>query len=247
MKSELKNPPVSVAMIAYNEELNIVNVLKEYERDVFRKLPKGSEFILYLDKPTDSTPEVAKKFAKKLKIRVIVGKSNLGYAKAMQAVFAYTKNTIVFYSDSSGKHTAKDFWELYPFIERYDIVSGDRTNRTDPFIRQVITELQRLLVVILFQVPQHDYNAGFKILKRQVVTEVVPTCQYTKQSFSTELLVRAFKKGFTVISRPVSFKARKDEKSGTNLHHLPEIIKLNTRGLFLLKLAVMKDEKVCLS
>jgi glycosyltransferase involved in cell wall biosynthesis len=237
--------PISVVMIAYNEESNIQKVMKEYSQEILKKLPKGSEYLLYLDKPSDKTPQLARKVATKLGIKVIEGKKNLGYAEAMKVVLKKAKNEGVFFSDSSGKHQAQDFWKLLPYIEYYDIVTGDRQQRTDPFIRRVITQLQRLLVVTLFQVPFHDYNTGFKLLKKKVLDSTLTECKFTKQSFSTELLVRSYKKGFSIVSAPVIFRARKDESSGTNFKQLPSIIAANARGLFLLKLELIRKEELC--
>ncbi len=221
-------------MVAYNEESTIDRVVREYCRDVLARLPKGSEFILYLDRPSDMTATISHSLAKKLPIKVIDGKLNLGYAGAMKKVLREAKNDIVFYSDSSGKHSAADFWSLLPYTQKYDIVTGDRRSRSDPPVRQLLTWLQRFLVVVLFHVPFYDYNTGFKIVHRRVLNAVLDECKYTKQSFSTEFMIRAIKKGFSVTNIPVRFTKRIDTHSGTIYKHLPRIVYINTRGMFLL-------------
>lgn len=226
--------PVSIAMVAYNEETTIEYVIKEYYNDVWLKLPRGSEFLLYLDKPTDGTIILSRKLVRDRNIRIIEGKANLGYAGAMKNVLKETKNAIVFYSDTSGKHRASDFWQLFPYIHTHDIVTGDRIHRTDPIVRQALTWLHRLLVVCLFRVPFYDYNTGFKIVRKKVLDTILHECRYTKQSFSTELMIRAIKKGYSAANIPVHFSKRPDMRAGTNYSQLPLIVFLNIRGMFLL-------------
>ena len=222
-------------MLAYNEALTIEKIVSEYYSDILLKLPQGSEFILYLDKPTDATPKIAVKLKKKLpKLSVFLAEKNLGYAKAMRAALAQTKNDLIFYSDASGKHQAKDFWQLLSKIKQADIVTGQRSNRSDPFVRQSVSFCSQLLTVSLFQTPFFDYNAGFKLMRRDIITLIVPQIRYTKQSFSTELIVRSLKKGFRVIAVPVLFRDRKIQGQGTNYKQLPSIVFNNARGLFLL-------------
>ena len=172
--------PVSVVMIAYNEEDTIKKVLLEYYQEIFLKLPKKSEFILYLDNPTDATPQIVKKIAKKIPLKVVQGKQNLKYAKALKKALKLAKNNIIFYSDSSGKHAAKDFWNLYLYCNKYDIVNGLRSNRTDPLIRQLTSFFQKHFISILFSIPAYDFNTGYKILNRNVLEYVIPISNSVK-------------------------------------------------------------------
>lgn len=226
--------PVSLVMVAYNEADHIEQVLREYVQEIYERLPAGSEFIVYLDKPTDATDVLVKKWAEKYRLTVLEGEVNVGYAIAMKRALHRTRNRLVFYSDSSGKHAANDFWQLLPYSEHYDIVSGWRKWRSDPYVRRVISFLQQVLVVVFFGLPLHDYNTGFKILRRRVIEDVLDDCRYTKQSFSTELLIRAFRKGYTIKSVPVVFRARTVAKTGTRYSQLPGIIAHSLHGLFLL-------------
>ena len=212
--------PVSVIMIAYNEEDTIKKVIIEYFQEIFLKLPKRSEFILYLDNPTDSTPQIVKKIAKKLPLRIVKGKHNLKYARALKKALKLANNDIIFYSDSSGKHAAKDFWELYKYCNTYDIVNGLRSNRKDPLIRQLTSFFQKHLISILFSIPAYDFNTGYKIINRNVLEYVIPISNSVKYTISSEFLIRALKKGFSIKEIPVSFVSRKNKLSGTKISSL---------------------------
>ena len=233
----MKGPskPVSIVMVAYTEQNHIERVVREYYNSIFLKLKKGSEFIVYLDKPTDKTPEIVKEMAKEININVIEGEYNMGYAKAMTAALNSTKNDIIFYSDSSGKHRAEDFWNLIAFENQYDIVTGLRISKGNPLVRRIITYMQRVLVSIMFFIPFYDCNTGYKIIHRDIVDNVLKDCKYMKQNFSTELLVRSYKKKYSIKNVPVLFSKRTGKNTGTNYKHLPNIILKSLKGFFLLK------------
>lgn len=241
MYEQLKKP-VSIVMIAYNEAGHIEKVLEECWRDVFQLLPAESEFILYLDKPTDTTPAIVERVAPPRGILVIKGETNLGYRGAMMRALHAAKNDIVFYSDSSGKHRAADFWDLVTYEAKYDIVTGLRRFHNYSPVRRVVTFCQRILVSALFGIPFYDFNTGFKIVHRNIINNVLDECVHTKQSFSTELLVRAYAKGYTIKNVPVLFKDRTGKNTGTNLKMLPGVMMHSLKGLIQLRLELLRDK-----
>lgn len=236
MHTEPFHKPVSMVMIAYTEENHIRQVIEEYYYGIFTKLVPGSEFIVYLDKPTDNTPEIVTSIAQKFHITVIEGQKNLGYAGAMTAALQATKHDIIFYSDSSGKHVASDFWKLLHYEADYDIITGLRCPRYDPIIRRFITFVQRIIVSSVFLIPFYDFNTGYKIIHRNIIDTILNECKYMKQSFSSELLIRAYKKGYTIKNVPVLFRDRTGENTGTNYIMLPRIILRSLKGFVKLRL-----------
>lgn len=234
------NKPVSMATWVYNEENHIEKVIREYYTEIFLKLHPDSEYIIYLDVPTDNTANVVKNLSQQINIKIIEGTENLGYAGAMAAALKATKNDIIFYSDSSGKHQAKDFWNLIKYVDKYDIISGLRKPRTDHAIRRITTFIQRIIVSVLFLVPFHDFNTGYKIIHRKVIDNVLNDCKYMKQTFPSELLLRAYKKGYTIKDVPVVFKNRPGKNTGTNYKMLPQIISKSLKGYILLKKELAK-------
>lgn len=227
--------PVSIVMIAYNEAGHIEQVLSEYCKDVFERLPEGSEFILYLDKPKDATADIAKRIAPGRGITLIDAPINLGYGKAMKKALATAKNQLIFYSDSSGKHRAVDFWKLLAVAEQFDIVTGLRKPRNYSLARRIVTFCQRMLVSVLFFMPLYDCNTGFKLVHKRVLDRVLDECKYTNQSFSSELLIRAHNAGFTIKNVPIVFSDRPGKNTGTNLKMLPRIMSHSFLGLLKLR------------
>jgi glycosyltransferase involved in cell wall biosynthesis len=243
-ESNARNPgygkPVSIVMIAYNEADHIADAISEYSHEILSKLKKGSEFIIYLDKPRDGTDRIVGQFSKELSVRILKGEKHLGYALGMTEALKAAKNDIIFYSDSSGKHRAADFWKLVRYESQYDIISGWRWPRSDPLLRQVISLLQQLIVSCMFFIPIHDFNTGYKIIHREIVQKIVPQCRYMNQSFSSELLIRAYLAGYKIKSVPVVFHARTQKKAGTSLNQLPGIIWKSLKGFILLRIETLR-------
>lgn len=232
--------PVSIVMVAYNESGHIKKVIEQYYKEIYLKLPKGSEYIIYLDVPTDNTPKIVNQLATKIKIKVIMGKNNLGYAGAMTTALKSAKNDIVFYSDSSGKHIAKDFWNLIKFEDKFDIITGKRVSKGNPLIRQILTIGQKFIISLLFFVPMYDFNTGYKIIHQKVLKNVLNDVKYMKQSFSSELLIRAYKKGYTIKNVKVSFLKREGKSPTSNLKALPSIVYRSLKGFVKLKIELLK-------
>ncbi|MBI21965.1 MAG: hypothetical protein CL780_06940 [Chloroflexi bacterium] len=223
--------PVSMVMCVYNEEDHIKHLILDYYRTIYKKLPSTSEFIIYLDGPTDGSSRIVNNLSKLIDIKVIE-KQNSGYAKATTNALLETKNDLIFYSDSSGKHSAKDFWKLIKYCKEYDIITGFRYPRNDPFVRQIISFMQIFLICFLYRLPIHDFNTGFKLINRKIIDNVLLDCKYMKQSFSSELLIRSIKKGYKVKSVPVTFKNRKVKGTGTTYSILPGMIRRSWNGYY---------------
>lgn len=234
------NKPVSIVMIAYTEEGHIKKVVEEYYNEILLNLNSNSELTIYLDKPSDRTAEIVKELSKTINIKIMEGKENLGYAGAMKAVLNTAKNDIVFYSDSSGKHRASDFWKLLEYEGEYDIVTGLRIPIGYSIIRRIVTFLQRAIVSILFLMPFYDFNTGYKIIHKNIIGNILDDHKHTKESFSTELLVRAYQKGYTIKNIRVHFVNREGENTGTNLKILPKIIIHSLIGLIKLRLELIR-------
>ncbi len=192
-------------MIAYNEEELLENAVTKYYNEIYLNSPEGSEFILYLDGCKDNTPKIAKRLAERLELNVIDCKENKGYFYAMKSALSNAKNDFVFYSDCSGKHDPSDFWGLAEKIDSYDIVNGFRSLRTDTSYRKNLSASHRSFISFFFGIPLNDYNTGFKLVRKKVLDEVLESINKLTITFSTELLIRSYKKGFKITSAPVNF------------------------------------------
>ncbi|MBU0761732.1 MAG: glycosyltransferase family 2 protein [Candidatus Altiarchaeota archaeon] len=218
------NHKLSLVMVAYTEVDIIEKVLRHYHDEIFMRAPRGSEFIVYLDGSNDGTAEVVAGLKKEFNLTVIDCKVNKGYFIAAKTALSNARNEIVFFSDSSGKHNPQDFWVLAELIDDFDVVNGLRIGRTDIFYRRLLSFFHRFFVSILFMMPLHDYNSGFKLIRKKVLDDVLPECSTLPVTFSTEFLIRAYAKGYKIADAPVSFSHRNTEERQFTLKKIPSVL-----------------------
>lgn len=127
--------------------------------------------------------------------------------------------------------------EIYEaFFKNYTLKQWGK----DPWIRRIISFVQRGLISALFKMPFYDFNTGYKIINRKVIDNILDQCKYMKQSFSSELMIRAYFTGYKIVNVPVLFKNRSGKNTGTNILNLPKIISKSLKGYLSLKKELKK-------
>jgi len=204
----------------YNEAGIMEKIVRTYYNEVIRKIP-NSEFIIAEDGSTDGTKEILKKLEREFPITVVSSGKRKGYVKAVKDALALPKNNIIFFSDSSGQHEPKDFWDLVKYIDNYDMVIGRKAKRKDPYYRIFISRVYNKMIWVLFGLKLRDIDCGFRLIKKDVRDDVLPETSTLKHAISSEFTIRAFKKGYSIKEVPVHHYRRKigDKKnfSPTNL------------------------------
>jgi dolichol-phosphate mannosyltransferase len=93
-------------------------------------------------------------------------------------------------------------------LKNYDVVSGIKKQRKDPWQRIVMSKVYNAYISVLFLHRFRDIDAGFKIYKRKVLDAVLPECTLFKECISTEILLRTVTKGFKIKEIPVTHLER---------------------------------------
>jgi glycosyltransferase involved in cell wall biosynthesis len=215
---------VSLIMLVYNEAEIIEEVIRDYYNKVASKLD-DMEFIVAEDGSTDGTKEILDNLAKDLPITLHSGNERKGYVRAYRDALSLPQKEVVFFSDSSGKHDPADFWKMYELTDRYDIVSGYKKHRKDPFYRILLTKGFNAIVNLYFGIHLRDIDSGFKIMTLQAVRDVMRDQWIVTDLISFEIVVRLLKKGYTLIEIPVSHSPRKNGPSrGLPAKKIPKVI-----------------------
>src|SRR3989338_1201508 len=203
--------PLSVVLPVYNECGAIEGVVKGIHEEIIRKYP-GSKLIVAEDGSTDGTKEILRKMSRKIRFRLVMSDERKGYLKAVRDALLLAGTDLIFFMDSDGTHDPKDFWKLYGQIGEADVVAGVKDGRKDPLYRILLSRLYNFLLGIVFGLWIKDSNAGFKLLKKDVVKNIVPRIKYLKYGFSSELLIRAKHAGKKIIPVSVMHFPRKEDK-----------------------------------
>lgn len=149
-----------VIIPAYNEALNIVKTIQDFESNA----PKNVDYIIINDCSKDNTLEVLKENS----FYYINGIENLGLFGALQTGFLYAQNKgydIAIQFDGDGQHNAKYIKDLIKVIEEgYDIAIGSRfVTEKKPFtLRMLGSNLISFLIKLTTGKRIKDPTSGFR-------------------------------------------------------------------------------------
>ncbi|MGL1862840.1 MAG: glycosyltransferase family 2 protein [Pseudodesulfovibrio sp.] len=165
----------SVVVPAYNEEQSLSELADRIEA-VFKGLGKGDSFeVLFVDDGSvDGTREVMRELSReRAYVRHIGFRVNQGKSLALMAGFCHTKGEIVFTMDSDLQDNPEDIPTLLAKLdEGYDVVSGLRERRTDGHVRAYGSRLFNWTVSKASGVDLSDFNCGFKVYRRRVLSRI---------------------------------------------------------------------------
>jgi len=162
---------LSIVFPVYNEEGNLVNLHKKL-KDALGELRKEHEIIFVDDGSTDRSFEILSKLHKKDKtVKVIKFRRNFGQTAAILAGFQNSKGKIVVTMDADLQNDPADIKLLLDKMEEgYDVVSGWRYDRKDPFITKRLPSLfSNWFARKLVKLDIHDFGCMLKAYRREAV------------------------------------------------------------------------------
>lgn len=172
--SREKREDISVVVPVFNEEDN-VELLYTRIKQVLDNLGKNYEIIFIDDGSTDRTLNVLRRICQKnSKIKVVVFRRNFGQTAAISAGFDYAKGGIIITLDADLQNDPQDIPQLIEKIEEgYDVVSGWRAERKDPFLsRRLPSYISNWLISLFTGVKLHDYGCTLKAYRKEVAKDI---------------------------------------------------------------------------
>jgi len=162
---------ISVVIPLFNEEKNI-DLLYDKLKVALDKINRRYQIIMVDDGSTDKTLSVLKEIHQRDKtLRVISFRRNFGQAAALSAGFDWAKGDIVIAMDGDLQNHPEDIPLLLRKIEEgYDVVSGWRVERKDPFLtRRLPSSVANFIISWVSKVKLHDYGCTLKAYRKEVV------------------------------------------------------------------------------
>jgi len=216
--------PVSLIFLAHNEAGTIEEEINTFYEKIISKIP-GSEFIVAEDGSTDGTSEIIDRLSDKLGIIHLTSPERKGYIKAMADAVCKAHNNLIFISDTGLKHDAEDFWKLYTYREKYDLIVGRKTKRNDVFYRRFLTYIYNLFLRLYFKIPSlHDSDSGFRLFNKKVADKVFENKFIFTDLVGSEIVLRAINEGLEYGEVPVSYSGHKGRSRGLPLKRIPGVI-----------------------
>ena len=169
-----EKPNLTVILPVYNEAGNI-EPLFEALRSVLDDYGKTCEIIFCDDGSTDGSREILKKLAEtNSSIKPILLRRNFGQTAAIAAGVDHAQGDIIILMDADQQNDPLDIPKLLEKIdEGYDIVSGWRKNRQDPYITSVLpSKLANWIISKITGVKLHDQGCTLKAYRKEILNHV---------------------------------------------------------------------------
>ncbi len=167
------SPQISIVVPLFNEE-EALGLLHERLTGVLAGMGKSYEIVYVDDGSTDSSPKILRGIhGSDNRVKVVRFRRNFGKSAALSCGFEEASGDVIFSIDAD---LQDDPAEIPNFLskldEGYDLVSGWKARRHDPWLKVASSRFFNWVVRITSGVKLHDFNCGFKAYRREVVREV---------------------------------------------------------------------------
>jgi len=164
---------LTVVIPLYNEEGSIPEL---YERltEALLKLKTEYEIIFVDDGSSDSSFSKLREIHERDNaVTVITLRRNVGKAWALSVGFNAASGDIVFTMDADLQDEPSEIpLFLKKLDEGYDLVSGWKKKRNDPFTKVIPSKIFNRVISLVTGIALHDFNCGFKAYKREVIDSI---------------------------------------------------------------------------
>jgi glycosyltransferase involved in cell wall biosynthesis len=161
---------LSVVVPVYNEERS-VELLYDEIAAALDPLDHEWEAVFVDDGSSDgSFAALTRLHSRAPNVRVVRLRRNFGKAAALAAGFAQASGEVIATLDADGQDDPAELPRLLAKLdEGYDLVSGWKVRRRDPWQRRLVSRVFNAVTGWISGVRLHDMNCGFKAYRAEVV------------------------------------------------------------------------------
>ena len=161
---------ISVVVPVYDEELTLALLYEELEA-ALEPLERPWEAVFVDDGSADgSFAALTRLHAVHGNVRVVRLRRNFGKAAALAAGFAQARGDVVVTIDADLQDVAAEIPRLLAKLdEGFDLVSGWKARRRDPWLRRALSKLFNVATSRISGLRLHDLNCGLKAYRADVL------------------------------------------------------------------------------
>jgi glycosyltransferase involved in cell wall biosynthesis len=200
---------LSVVVPLLNEEATLEQLYRELEAAL---VPTGFdwEVVFVDDGSTDgSYRELVRLHAAHLNVRVVRLRRNFGKAAALAAGIEVAAGEVVVTMDADLQDDPAEIPNLLAKLDDgFDVVSGWKCDRHDPFVRRFVSRIYNTATRLATGVKLHDMNCGLKVYRAEVFQHVR---LYGERHRFVPVLAHHL--GFSVAELPVNHRPRTNGQS----------------------------------
>jgi glycosyltransferase involved in cell wall biosynthesis len=165
---------LSILIPVFNEEGNL-SLLYEKLVAALKKVGRPYEVIFVDDGSSDGTLEILLDLRERNpNLKIISFSRNFGQTAALSAGIDFSKGDIIIPMDGDLQNDPEDILTLLQKVEEgYDVVSGWRKDRKDPFLtRRLPSMIANKLISWIGGVHLHDYGCTLKAYRRDILKNI---------------------------------------------------------------------------
>ncbi len=165
---------ISIVVPCYNEEESLPELM-EWIHKVMTYNKLSYEVIMVDDGSRDKSWQIVTDLKTKYPtLKGIKFQRNYGKSAALHIGFQETKGNVVITMDADLQDSPEEAPELHRMIMKdgYDLVSGWKKKRHDPFSKRFPSKIYNRLVRMFTGIKLHDFNCGLKAYHRDVVKSI---------------------------------------------------------------------------
>jgi len=165
---------ISLVIPLLNEEESLPELF-QWINNIMNENALSWEAIFIDDGSTDSSWKIISEFcAIHDNVIGVKFKRNYGKSAALNEGFKLASGDVVITMDADMQDSPDEIPELYRMImeDDYDIVSGWKKKRYDPFIKRITSKFYNWVTRRASKIKLHDFNCGLKAYKNDVVKDI---------------------------------------------------------------------------
>ena len=205
---------ISAVIPIFNEEENLP-ILVPQVIQVLNQIGKRYEIVLVDDGSKDQSRRILQEMATRHpQMRILIFRENCGLSAALVAGMREARGKIIVTLDSDLQNDPADIPRLLRHLEQYDMATGWRQKREDPWLKRIASRVANSVRNRLSGEQIHDSACTLRAFRKECV-EHLPVFNGMHRFLST--LVKM--DGFRIIEVPVTHHSRQFGKSKYNIRN----------------------------
>lgn len=221
-----------IVIPAYNEEVNIEQVINEWYPIVEKYDGGGTSRLIVIDDGSkDSTYQIMKKCTEGKPLFLPLTKPNGGHGATILYGYQYALEhgaDYIFQTDSDGQTLPDEFHQFWEIKKSYDMIIGWRNTREDGFFRVFVTKTLKIVLKLCFGVTVTDANTPFRLMDSATLKKYI---EYVPKDFNLSNVIISViyaKAKCKVKYIPITFRPR---RGGVNSINMKRIFKIGRQAL----------------
>lgn len=215
----MKRDSLYIVIPAYNEEANILEVIRQWH-PVVEKIGGDSRLVILNDGSKDRTFAKIQECKEKYPRLVGIDKENEGHGATLLRGYRYAIRCgadYVFQTDSDGQTIPEEFWEFWRNRQKCGLLIGYRGGRQDGISRIFVTRVLRLVLFFTFGVWVKDANTPFRLMRAKQLSKVLDQIpeKFNLSNVVMSVIYKKQKLGIYYI--PITFRPRQGGKNSINM------------------------------